>query len=68
LGLLFPTDGKIENVPNHQPVHIYIYAYYGVFICIYGLVAFPSTHTYTYTYIYTLYVSRARVMILSRKP
>jgi hypothetical protein len=25
LGLLFPIYGKIKNVPNHQPVYIYIH-------------------------------------------
>ena len=28
LGLLFPIDGKIKNVPNHQPV---------MYVCIYIL-------------------------------
>ena len=25
LGLLFPIDGKIKNVPNNQPVYIYMF-------------------------------------------
>ena len=25
LGSLFPIYGKIKNVPNHQPVYIYIH-------------------------------------------
>ena len=27
LGLLFPIYGKTKNVPNHQPVYIYIYTW-----------------------------------------
>ena len=40
LGLLFPTYGKIKNVPNHQPVYhnriwhiwnIYVYMMSGIY-------------------------------------
>jgi len=29
LGVLFPTYGKIQNVPNHQPDNIYLFYYFG---------------------------------------
>ena len=28
LGLLFPIEGKVKNVPNHPPVYIYIWVNY----------------------------------------
>jgi len=35
LGLLFPIDGKIKNVPNHQPV---------MYVCIYIYCNYTSYH------------------------
>jgi len=31
LGLLFPIYGKMKNVPNHQPVYIYIPAIISIY-------------------------------------
>ena len=58
LGWLFPIYGKITNVPNHQPVCIYIcmYIYMYVYICIYIYICciyiYICVYIYVYIYIY----------------
>ena len=49
---------KIKNVPNHQPVYIYIYVHFGSIRCIWCMYnIYIYIYIYIYTYIYTyLYI------------